>query len=298
MRIRPFQYHTARSFVEALEEMDQYGSEIQPLAGGTDLVPNLKKKTMGPVFLLNLLDIPGLDSIREDGSVIRIGALAKHATLASHPLLIRRLPMLAEATGLIGSWQIRNLGTIGGNLCNASPAADSAPPLLALEARVVVADMKGEREIPLPSFFTGPGETALKANQLLKEVIIPKRARRFAGTYLKSMRKQGVDLALVGVAFHGELDDGGDRLQRVAVAMGGVAPTPIRAAEAEAELTGLSYEKALKKIPLVAKAAVTVTQPIDDIRASAEHRKAIVDVYVRRAVRSVLEKLFTGDTQR
>jgi carbon-monoxide dehydrogenase medium subunit len=298
MRIRPFQYHTARSLEGALYKLNQYGPEIKPLAGGTDLVLALKQKTIAPAHLLNLLDLHDLDFVRQDDSTIRIGALARHATVATHPLLSGGLAMLAEAAGFIGSWQIRNIGTIGGNLCNASPAADSTPPLLALEAKVVVADLDGEREIPLQSFFTGPGSTSLRANQLLKEIIVPKRDCRSAGTYLKLMRKQGVDLSVVGVAFYGELDQSRQRLQRVAVAMGGVAPTPIRAPEAEAELSGLSYKKALRKIPVAAKAAVAATRPINDVRASARYRQAVVDVYVQRAASKVLEILFSKDEQR
>jgi carbon-monoxide dehydrogenase medium subunit len=297
MRIPSFQYHTAGSLKEALQKLDRYSPEVKPLAGGTDLVLAMKQKIVAPAHLLNLLDIQELDYIREIDSAIRIGALTRHATVAAHPLLVKRFPMLAEAAGLIGSWQVRNVGTIGGNLCNASPAADSAPPLLALDAKVIMAGPDGEREIPLESFFTGPASTLLGTNQLLKEVIVPKRECRSAGLYLKLMRKQGVDLSVVGVAFHGELDKAGEIVERVAVAMGGVAPTPIRAPKAEAELAGLSYEKALEKIDVAAKAAVAATLPITDVRASAAYRQAIVDVYVRRAARSVLKILFSKDEQ-
>lgn len=292
MRIRPFQYHTAASLHEAVRTLSQYSPEIEPVAGGTDLVLALKQKKVAPAHLLNLLDIQELDNIRDSDGAIRIGALIRHAVTATHPVVVEHLPMLAQATELIGSWQIRNRGTIGGNLCNASPAADSAPPLLALGARVVIAGPKGEREMPLTSFFTGPGSTSLRSDELLKEVVVPRRECRSAGTYLKLTRKHGVDLSVVGVAFYGELDRAGENLKRIAVALGGVAPTPIRAREAEAELIGLSYEKAIKKIPNAAKAAVAASRPIDDVRASAEYRRAIVDVYVRRAACRVLKALF------
>ena len=295
MRIRSFEYHTAISIDEALHKLDQYSPEIKVLAGGTDLVPAMKQKEISPRHLLNLLDITDLDYILEDKSTLRIGALARHSELASHPVMIDKFPMLAEAAGLIGSWQIRNSGTIGGNLCNASPAADSAPPLLALGASAVIATSGGEEEIPISSFFTGPGSTVLKPNQLLKEITIPIRKCRSSGTYLKLTRKQGVDLSVVGVACYGELDEKNEKLQRVTVAMGGVAPTPIRAQEAEGELTGLSYEKAMEKIPAAARAAVAATLPISDVRASAEYRRAVVDVYVRRAAAKVIGTLFNKD---
>ena len=296
MRIRPFEYHTAETIEEALTILEKYGTEIKVIAGGTDLLLAMKQKKILPHHLLNLLEINDLDYINDEPSEIRIGALAKHSYIASHPIIRNEATVLAEATGMIGSWQIRNVATIGGNLCNASPAADSAPPLLALNAKIVIADSKNEKNLPISSFFTGPGTTLLEPDQLLKEIIIPKtKSRRKANAYLKLTRRRGVDLALVGVAFHGELDESGEKLKNVAIAMGGVAPTPIRALEAEAELTDLSYEKAIKKIPIAAKAAVAATQPITDIRATAEYRKDIVDVYVRRTATKVLNILFNKD---
>lgn len=295
MRIRSFTYHTVKSIDEALHKLDQYSPEIKVLAGGTDLVPAMKQKDISPRHLLNLLDISELCHVTEDKSVLRIGALVRHSELASHPLITNNCSILSEAVGLIGSWQIRNIATIGGNLCNASPAADSAPPLLALDASVTITESGEEKEIPVLSFFTGPGSTVVRPNQLLKEIVIPIRKCKSFGTYLKLTRKQGVDLSVVGVAFYAELDENNERLERVSSALGGVAPTPIRASEAEAELTGLSYKKALEKIPTAARAAVAATHPITDVRASAEYRRAIVDVYVQRAATKVLGTLFDKD---
>lgn len=294
MRLRSFQYHTANRLGDALEKLDEYAPEIKALAGGTDLVLAMKQKRTTPKHVLNLLEIRDLDGVLKADSAIHIGALTTHSRLASHSMIIEPFPMLAEAAGLIGSWQIRNVATVGGNLCNASPAADLAPPLLALEAKAILVDSNGGREIPLQSFFTGPGSTVMKPNQLLKEVVVPVRACRSCGTYLKLMRKRAVDLSLLGVAFFAELDDSGERLQRVSVAMGGVAPTPIRASDAEAELTGLSCEKALERISTAAKAAVAATSPIDDVRASADYRRAVVEVFVQRAANKVLSCLLGG----
>jgi carbon-monoxide dehydrogenase medium subunit len=295
MRIRPFEYYAAINQRDVLDKLAVYDPDAKVVAGGTDLVVAMKHKTILPRVVVSLHKVRELDFVREEDSRVRIGALARHADIATNTTLNDSFPILCEAVSLIGSWQIRNVATIGGNLCNASPAADSAPPLLALDARVVIADSEGENEIPLSSFFTGPGATALKPNQLLKEIIVERPKTRSAGCYLKLMRRKAVDLSLVGVAFQAETDQAGEKLHRVAIGLGGVAPTPIRAPEAEARLTGLSYEEAIKDIPEAARAAVEATSPITDIRALADYRRTIVEIYVRRAAKEILNTLFNGE---
>jgi carbon-monoxide dehydrogenase medium subunit len=292
MRIRPFEYHMAANLGEALDMVGQYGREAKVLAGGTDLVLAMKKKQMLPRRVIGLHQIKELDFVKEEKGSIRIGALAKHEDLARSPLLNKHFPILCEAVGLIGSWQIRNVATIGGNLCNASPAADSAAPLLTLDARVVLIDKEGEREMPLSAFFTGPGETVLQPHQILKEVVIDVPKSPFGGCYLKLMRRKAVDLSLTGVALQAELNEGVGKLGKVALGLGGVAPTPIRAPEAESLLTGLSYDDALKAIPEAARSAVAATRPITDVRATAAYRRAVVEGFVRRAAERVFKNLF------
>jgi carbon-monoxide dehydrogenase medium subunit len=292
MRMRAFEYHAAKDLRDALEKMKEWGPQAKILAGGTDLVPALKKKKIQPRCVISLHKLRELDYVRKADSQIRIGAMTKHGDLAANPILKRDCSILCEAVRLIGSWQIRNVATIGGNLCTASPAADSAGPLLVLDARAVIAGLDGEKEIPLDSFFKGPGETALQPNQLLKEIVIDLPKTRSAGCYLKLMRKKAVDLALVGVAFQVELDGSGQRLGRVTIGLGGVAPTPIRARKAEQALEGLTREEAMKKAPEAARNAVEATRPISDVRASASYRRAIVGVYVQRAVEEISARLF------
>jgi len=291
MRIRPFEYHAAVNLEDALSQLGEYGPEAKVLAGGTDLILAMKHKTVLPPRVISLKKVAELNFVRKENSTVRIGSLATHFQLSQSTLLQEDAAMLCEAVSLIGSWQIRSIGTIGGNLCNASPAADSAAPLLALDARVVIAGRDGEKEMPLQSFFTGPGETALAPTEILKEIIIEQPASPSAGCYLKMMRKKAVDLSIVGVAFQADVDETGEKLARVAIGLGGVAPTPIRASEAEAMLTGLTHNEALKALPDAAGAAVAAARPISDIRASAEYRRAIVDVYVRRAGERVVNAL-------
>jgi len=296
MRIRPFAYHRAETLAQALELLETQGPEVKVLAGGTDLVLGLKEKRLKPTGIVDIQPVKELEYIRQEGSQeglrIHIGALTRHADLAASPLIREQAPVLAQAAGLIGSVQIRNLGTLGGNLANGSPAADSAPPLLALDARVVLAGPKAEEELPLRSFFLGPGETRLKPGLLLKEVVLDLPQGRGEGRYLKLMRKKAVDLALVGVAFQAELDPSGQGLARAAIALGGVAPTPIRAAEAEERLLGLGKEEALAALPGAARAAAAATRPISDLRASADYRRAMVEAFVRRGGREIINRLF------
>ena len=167
MRIRSFDYWAASSLDEALNELDNCGADATVIAGGTDLVLNMKKKNILPSRVISIHNLEELDFVQTQDSTIRIGALSRHADLAASPLLKNHFPILCEAVGLIGSWQIRNVGTIGGNICNASPAADSAPPLLVLNAQLVLASKAAEKKVPLDSFFTGPGETALRPGQIL-----------------------------------------------------------------------------------------------------------------------------------
>ena len=298
MRIRPFDYWAAPGLAEALNELDLHGADAKVIAGGTDLVLNLKKKAILPRRVISLHNLNELDFVKSDDSPddsrVRIGALTKHADLAANPFLKQHLPILCEAVGLIGSWQIRNVGTIGGNICNASPAADSAPPLLVLNAQLLVASKSAEKKIPLASFFTGPGETALESGQILKEIVIELPRQRSAGCYLKLRRRKAVDVSLVGVAFQAETGSDGNTLARVGIALGGVAPTPVRAPEAEAILVGLTLDEALTKVSDCAKIAVKAASPIDDVRASASYRRTIVDVFVHQCAQKVLGTLKNG----
>jgi CO/xanthine dehydrogenase FAD-binding subunit len=291
MRIRSFDYWAAPSLDEALTELEFSGAGVKVMAGGTDLVLNMKKKKILPRRVISLHNLKELDFVRREDSKIRIGALTRHADLAANPLLKNHLPILCEAVGLIGSWQIRNVGTIGGNICNASPAADSAPPLLALNAQLIVASKTAENKIPLAAFFTGPGESVLKTSQILKEIVIDLPTHRSAGCYLKLRRRKAVDVSLAGVAFHAETESDGQTLARVGIALGGVGPAPIRVAEAEAMLAGLTLDEALTKISDCAGVAAQAACPIDDVRASASYRRTIVDVFLQQCAQKVLRTL-------
>ena len=294
MRIRPFEYWAAPGLAEALIELDLCRADAKIIAGGTDLVLNMKKKNIQPRRVISLHNINELDFVQPDDAGVRIGALTKHADIAADPFLKQHLPILGEAVGLIGSWQIRNVGTIGGNLCNASPAADSAPPLLVLDAQLILASKTAEKKMPLAAFFTGPGATTLEPDQILKEIVIQLPKHPAAGCYLKLRRRKAVDVSLVGVAFQAETASDGKTLAKVGIALGGVAPTPVRAPEAESVLVGLTLEEALTKVSDCAKVAVKAASPIDDVRATASYRRTIVDVFLHQCAQKVLSTLKNG----
>jgi CO/xanthine dehydrogenase FAD-binding subunit len=292
MSISAFDYFAPSSLSDVLRKLDEYGSELKLLAGGTDLVWALKNKWISPKTVVGLHKVRELEYVREADSNVHIGALTKLSGIAGDSFVKERLPILSEAVSMIGSWQIRNMGTIGGNLCSASPSADSAVALLALDAYVVTASKTGQSDVPLRSFFTGPGKTVLKSNELIKEIVVPYPKQRSFGCYLKLMRKKAVDLSLVGVAFQAELDGAGEKLAAVRIGLGGVAPTPIRAFEAESLLTGLGYRAGMRVLQQAAKCAVEATSPISDVRASAEYRRWIVEAYVQGAAETCIQRLF------
>ncbi len=294
MRIRSFDYWEAPGLDEALTELGITGADTKVIAGGTDLVLNMKKKRILPHRVISIHNLKELDFVRKQDTEIRIGALTRHADIAADPLLKNHLSILCEAVGLIGSWQIRNVGTFGGNICNASPAADSAPPLLVLDAQLILASKTAEKRIPLDAFFTGPGETVLETDQILKEIVVELPQHPSAGCYLKLRRRKAVDVSLAGVAFQAETDAGGKTLAKVGIALGGVAPTPIRVPKAEAVLTGLPVNEAMKKIPDCADIAVQAASPINDVRASASYRRTIVDVFLKQCAQKVLSTLRDG----
>ncbi len=294
MRIRPFDYWAAPSLDDALSELTRYGSDAKVIAGGTDLVLNLKKKIILPRRVISLHMLDELDFVEKQNSLVRIGALTKHADLAANQLLMKHFPILCQAVGLIGSWQIRNVGTIGGNICNASPAADSIPPLMVLNAQLTLASKSAENKIPIKSFFTGPGETTMAPGQILKEIEIELPKYRSVGCYKKLRRRKAVDVSLAGVAFQVETEPDGQTLARVGIALGGVAPTPIRVAQAEAVLTGLAVDEAMAKISDCARIAAQAASPIDDVRATASYRRTIVDVFLRQCGQKVLSTLKNG----
>ncbi len=253
------------------------------LLGGTDLLPQMRTGRRAPSVLVDLKRIAELREIREtaDGG-LSIGAAVPLADVETHPLVRARYALLAECVSTVGAWPLRQRATLAGNICNASPAADTAVALLAFDAVVGAVSSEGRRTLPMSRFFTGPGRTALRPGELVTDVVLPATSRGFAGSYLRLSRRKGMDLATVGVLV-GRSD--GELPPRYRIALAAVAPTPIRAVAAE-ELLEARGPKAAAE---AAELAMDACAPITDLRGSAEYRREMVGVLVRRGV-AMLER--------
>lgn len=290
--MKNFRYLSPLSLEEVFALCQEYGMGTCLLAGGTDLLPRMKKGAIHPACLIDLKAIAHLNGIGpDDHGGLRIGALTSISALAQNPLIAQSYLLLAEAAESIGSPQVRNRGTIGGNLSNASPSADLAPPLLVLGACAHVIGPAGERVVPLNDFFLGPGRTVLNAGEILTAVQVPPFPSSSGGIYLKFSRREGMDLAIVGVACLVSLDREG-RCTRARIALGAVAPVPLRATKAEESMAGKGF--GAESIAEVSRIAADEAQPISDIRASAEYRREIIRVLVKRALEMSRERAAQG----
>lgn len=275
-------YFRPRSLEEALEVLIQRGGEVRPVAGGTDLLVKAKDGLLDRGALFDVSLVPELQGIEEGNASLRIGAASTHAQLAASPLVARYVPALAQACALIGGPQIRNQGTLGGNLANGSPAADTVPPLYVADAVVELVSVSARREVPIAEFFTGPRQTVLTGDELIVAVRVPKRLGVRAA-FLRLGQRQAQAISKVSVAVAMTFHDG--RPDWVRVALGAVAPTVIRAHEAEkALLTGGA--EALRLAREIVQAEV---RPISDLRSTSVYRRAMAGVLLERAVRKLAE---------
>lgn len=276
-----------KSIEEALDLLSQYGDRAKIIAGGTDLLVGLKKGLPLPDYFISMEGIDRLDYIDyEEKEGLRVGALTTLRDLEHSDLIKGKFKVLSQAAGTLGSPTIRRQATIGGNLCNAAPSADTAPVLMVLGAKIKILSEEGERVIPVEDFFTGPGKTHLKNNQIVTEIRVPDMLPKTGAVYLKETRTRGADLAIVGVAASVRVD--GDVINDVKIALGAVAPTPIRAKKAEEILRGKKLDQEL--LQKAGESASEDTNPIDDARASADYRRRLVKVLVKRAVRQAADQ--------
>jgi carbon-monoxide dehydrogenase medium subunit len=255
------------------------------LAGATDLIASIRKREIAPRVLVNLKGIAGLSGIKRQGGEVRIGALTTVSELLRSKIIQHRVPLLAEVAQGFASVQIRNLATIGGNLCNAAPSADMALPLLALDARLVIRGTGRSREIAIADFFLGVNKTALRRGEILTAIAVPKPRAHTGAAHAKLGVRQAMDLAFVGVAAALQLTPAG-KCRGARIALGAVAPTPMRARKAEAALEGAIITDEV--IAQAAAAAAAQSRPISDLRASKGYRREMVEVLTRRALREAV----------
>lgn len=285
--MRDFEYFEPSSVNEAITLLAKYKEEAKIMAGGTDLMVNLKHDVIRPKYIINIGTIPGLNYIKFDhGEGLRIGALTTMRVLIESTELRRRYSVISQAASQLGNPAVRNVATLGGNLCNASPAADTAPALIGLSAGAKIVCSDGERVIPLEKLFTGPHSSALKTGEMLTEIQVPVPSANTKGVYLKRGGRGVTDLAIVGVAVIAILEPKDEVCSDIKIVLGSVAPTPIRAYSAENVIRGQKITEAL--IDKGVQAAADEAHPISDCRSSAEYRAILLKVYVRRALREVM----------
>ncbi len=277
------EFYKPSDLKEAYELLARHGEKTTVLAGGTNVMPSLNRRKFSPEILVWIGGI-GLNYIRTQGSSLVIGATATHAEICKSEIVLNKTPLLAEVCGQVGSRAIRNTGTIGGNLANASHAADGAVALLALEAEIKLASAEGERTVSIDSFFTGPGKTVKKPGELLKEIIVPFQKTEW-GWYKLGQRK-ACTRSVISAAIALHMDN--SACQKALIALGSAGPTPLLARKAGTMLERSALDKAL--IEQAAKAAADETVPVDDRHGTAWYKKRVTMVIVKRLLEQISQQ--------
>jgi CO/xanthine dehydrogenase FAD-binding subunit len=280
--MKAFGYVAANDIEQAVALLGDYGGKAKVLAGGTDLLVDLKSASHGPEVIVDISRVKELKGIAITDDGLRIGASASHADLMRSPVIAEMFPALADAAHSIGAVQTRNLGTLGGNLITCVPSMDSGPALLALEARVTVAGPAGRRQMPLSELFVGPRKTSLKPAELLIDIVIPKENLGKPLAFEKFGLRKGQALALVNAAASFWVDRDKSVFVAPRVALGAVAPTVIRAPKAESYLEGRKISA--EAIAEAGRIAASEAKPISDFRASADYRRDLIAVLVSRSL--------------
>jgi len=285
-----FEYHSPSSVAEATALLARLGDDAKVLSGGQSLIPLMKLRLAAPKHLVDINGLPGLAYVREDDGTLRIGGLTREVDLEESEIVRSRYPLLFDTCKVIADPIVRNLATVGGNLAHGDPANDHPATMLALGAEVVATGTRGERTIPIGSFFTGPFSTALKPDEIVVEIRVPAPRPRSGGAYVKLERKVG-DFATAAVAVQITLDAGG-ACEQVGIGLTNVGSVPIKAAKAEAALKGKRPDDAT--IKQVAHLAAEAAQPSEDLRGSVEYKKDLVRVLTGRALRRAIERAQKG----
>ena len=296
--MQPFDYIVPRDHAEASALLAHEAGVTRAFMGGTDLLIRIRGGFVRPERVIDLKGLPGMRDIRlsEQGWLV-IGAACTMNQVAGHPTVQAHYDLLAQACNSVASYQLRNRATLGGNICNASPAADSAPALYCLDAVAEIFGPQGARRVPIAEFFVGPGKSALQPGEFVTAIHLPPAPAQKAAAFNKLGRTKVGDISMVSVAVYGWTKDEGtktkDKVSRSsfgmrrewAIALGSVGPTPLRVPEAEA---ALAADTSLEGVRRAAELAAAAARPIDDIRASAAYRRAMVAVLTRRGIETVL----------
>jgi len=280
-------FEVPTSVAQAVSMLKRHGEKARPLVGGTDLLIQLRAGVRRPEFIVDLKHIKELRQIKFDAKKgVRLGGAVPCIEVYESELMRKHYPGLTEAAHLIGSLQIQNRASVGGNLCNGSPAADTTPALIALGAKARIAGGKTVREVPVEEIVTSPGRTVLKPNEILVEFAIPAPKAHSSDSYLRFIPRNEMDIAVVGVGTSITLD--GDVVKAARIALGAVGPTPIFAKKAGDSLIGKTLDNAA--IEEAARLAIEAATPIDDMRGTAEFRKHVTGVLTRRTIQIAAER--------
>lgn len=281
-----FEYLRPKTVPEAIAMLQQHGDNAKVLSGGQSLIPMMKLRLARPSHLIDINRISGLAYIKEDGGFLKIGGLTREVEVEASAVVRQKYPILLDTAKVIADPQVRNLATVGGNLAHGDPANDHPATMIALGAQIVATGAKGERVIPIDSFFKSLFETDLKHDEILTEIRIPVPPPKSGGAYLKLERKVG-DFATAAVAVQLTLDGSG-AVQKIGIGMTNVGATPLRAKKAEAALTGKKPDQPM--IEQAAKQAAEESQPSSDLRGPAEYKRGLIKELTKRAIAKALER--------
>jgi CO/xanthine dehydrogenase FAD-binding subunit len=288
-RLPKFEYDAPTSLPEALDLLAKYDGKARVFAGGTDLLVSMKKREVLPEHLISLKGLTELKGIHHEKEGMKIGASVTLDEIEHSKIIQDKFCALWDAVQVMASPQIRSLGTIGGNLCSAAPSADTAPPLIVLDASVEIMSSQGKRKVLVEKFFKGPEESVLKPGEILTQILIPDPLEKSGGAYCKLMRRAAMDLAQVGVAVFLSFDSEKRICRGAKIALGAVGPTPIRALKAEQILLNKEINERVGK--QAGKVAAQEANPRSSIRASKEYRREMIEVLTKRAVMAAYNRI-------
>lgn len=289
--MRPFKYLEPKTVPEACSMVAEHGEAAKLLAGGQSLIPLLKQRFITPEYVINLKGLPGLDYLSNGQGSLKIGALTPHRTIETSPLIKSIFPMLSEMERTVGSVQVRNWGTLGGNLCHADPGGDPGPTLIALGAKVKAVSVRGEREIPLEDFFQDYLATALAPDEILVEIEVPTPPPLSGGAFHKESVRLG-DMAIASTAAFVVLEGKGGPIKEARIALGAAGSTPIRAKKAEASLVNKKITDELLRE--AGEIAATEAHPTSDVNGSEEYKLEMVRVVTRNTLREAIRRAQGG----
>jgi CO/xanthine dehydrogenase FAD-binding subunit len=283
-----FEYVAPRSLADAVAVLSRLNGQAKPLAGGTDLIDQMRMGRYQPGTVVDLKKIPELVRLDISPTGLRLGAAVPCRAINAHPAIASDYSALKDSTHIIGGIQIQNRASVGGNLCNSGPAADSSPSLIALGAVCVVTGPTGTRDVPVEQFCTGPGKNVLQPGELLVELKFPAPAANSGSAYERFIPRYEMDIAVVGVGASVTLDAAGETIIAARIGLGAVGPTPINATSAAALLVGKPATR--ETLELAAEAARGLATPIDDMRGTVEFRKHATGVLVRRVLETAIQR--------